>query len=378
MVLLLHSIDRTALQAIVAGTVAYTSALKQSKWLKMPTELEGKVPGVYVIGLKRRGLKPEDEGKFLNIKETEALIGGLERYVKGSRLCRTHATTSSLTAAESALVNVVGNVDWYGGHGTTSGNIPSPQCIQSDAEFEKIVAVISMFKSCCDWTKDPTGLVRQTQTPLYVGCSIDLRERTNAYKRHVRGGLSKVNKPLCLVVNTLTALNLPVDLSIQIAVRTWDGIPLPVAERLVTTVACSFVYQHGFNAIEAGGTGTSTSRDNDSVLKKSAELLFGHMDTTKENLEATMAEIDDRADFLDNLEFVSEKAQDLIQQAEDLAKNEPRLNGATFDKLKQEYLDRSLHLAANVEKLDRLMQRKDVLLNTLETRLGLRKVDDAV
>ncbi|KAF4943824.1 hypothetical protein FSARC_14822 [Fusarium sarcochroum] len=371
MVLLLHSIDRTALHAIVAGTVAYSAFTGMSTWLKTPDEMEGKVPGVYVIGLARLG----ELGRFLNILETLKLIDGLERYIKGARLCKTRQSFGSMNSAETELVKWVGEVDLFGGSAIVSGTIPSPQCIQSDAEFPKIEAVIDMFKRCCNWNLDPTGKVRQIQSPLYVGCSKDLRTRTSAYKRTARGGLANVNKPLCLVVNTLEALKLPVDLSVQIAVRTWDGIPLPVAERLVTTVACSFVYQHGFNAIEAGGTGPP--KPDGGVLEKSAELLLGFKDTFRENLANTLIEIEERTEFMDNLANSINRVPDLIQRADDLAQREPQLHGATAQQNIQALKDKHEQLCGKREQLIREARLHQFAIDITEMLLGKRKVGDS-
>lgn len=108
----------------------------------------------------------------------------------------------------------VSTVDWQGGYNLRPDSIPSPQSIQSDGEVSKIEGLISSFELRCDRQLDPTGKVRQVQSPLYVGCSIDLRERTGKYKLHSRGGLLSVNKPLCLVVNILSALEYPVELRV--------------------------------------------------------------------------------------------------------------------------------------------------------------------
>ncbi|QGI84960.1 hypothetical protein CEK25_011689 [Fusarium fujikuroi] len=355
----------------VLRTVAYTAAAKQSKWLQMPAELEGKVPGIYVIGL-RRSLK---DGKFLNIIETERLIDGLRRYVKGARLCRANQAQGTLNSADKELVKWVSTVDWQGGYNIRPDSMPSPQSIQSDGEFSKIEGVISSFERRCDRQLDPAGKVRQLQSPLYVGCSIDLRERTSKYKLHSRGGLLNVNKPLCLVVNILSALDLNVELSVQVVVRTWEGIPLPVAERLITTVACSFVYQHGFNAVEAGGTGFSKPAGTLSVLEKSAELLFGHQDTMKQNLEATAAELNQRAEFLDTLDYVDNKAEGLITEADNLVANGSDYKGDTFQSIERVMIAKKDELQEQIEKLDKRRKQKELLVKLAQLRLGQRTVD---
>ena len=47
----------------------------------MPGTNDGKVAGIYVIGLSRDG----KGGEFLNIKEMDERIDGLARYIEGPR-----------------------------------------------------------------------------------------------------------------------------------------------------------------------------------------------------------------------------------------------------------------------------------------------------
>ncbi|KAJ3518718.1 hypothetical protein NM208_g14411 [Fusarium decemcellulare] len=97
---------------------------------------------------------------------------------------------------------------------------------------------------------DITKQVRHIQSPLYVGCSNDLRERVLSSSRQLRTR----NRPLCLTVSVLKALNLEVEVVVRVVVRTWEPVQLSLAERLVATLAGSLLCWSGFNTTQAGAT----------------------------------------------------------------------------------------------------------------------------
>ncbi|KAI5460032.1 hypothetical protein BGZ63DRAFT_389315 [Mariannaea sp. PMI_226] len=122
-----------------------------------------------------------------------------------------------------------------------------------------------------------------------------------------------LNKPLALTVNVLAALDLPVQLSIKVAIRTWETDQLPFAEQLVCTLAGSLVYQHGFNAIETGGTGPSTVKCAESLIA-TKELIMGHNEVMLSNLKQTVAETKAREEFLETLDELAKSAPELTEE----------------------------------------------------------------
>lgn len=296
MVKLLHSMELGAIKAVVRGTVAHDSFLDDAKWFKMPVKAEGKVPGVYVIGLSR----DQCQGKFLNILEMEKLVAGIHKYIEGFKLLETLPHPSKRSAPvlprERELLQWVNEVD------STDEVAPksfpeTARFIDKDSEVPSIEALASMFKGRCNRTLDPTGLVRQVQSPLYVGCSIDLLSRTS---RYLRKGLVGVNKPLGLTVGVLAALDLPVSLSIHVALRVWRPDHLPLAEQLLATLGSSLAYQSGFNATEAGGTGSSTIKNREPLVQSRA-IIMAYTDTMNANLDTTLAELGRRVDFVQKI-----------------------------------------------------------------------------
>ncbi|KAJ4157068.1 hypothetical protein NW754_008710 [Fusarium falciforme] len=290
----------------------------------MPGEAEGKVPGVYVIGMSREG----QQGKFSNINKIERLVDGLERYVKGARICLRHCNvtgTPSMTATDKALMDWIRTVDPF-----------------SSSEILTIEGVIEMFKKRCNRTRDPSGKVRQIQSPLSVGCSTYLRSRTNAYKRSARRSLASVNKPLCLVVNTLEALNLSVDISVQIAIRIWEPNHLPLAEQLVTTIACSLT----------------------------TELIMAHSDTMDQNLEATMADLGQRAKFVDDLRRVDAKAEELTRAAQSVGSPKSYFHGSSYEEVERLMAARKKNQEEQLEQLNRVNRELQLVNDMLAVRAG--------
>ncbi|KAH8734300.1 hypothetical protein BGZ61DRAFT_473044 [Ilyonectria robusta] len=243
MVKLLHSMDEGAIKAVVRGTVAHDSFLENAKWFKMPVKAEGKVPGVYVIGLSR----DECQGKFLNIVEMEKLVAGIHKYIEGFKLLETlprpYSKSTPVLPRERELLEWVNKVDST--EDVAPGSLPErARFIEKAGEVPSIEALASMFKGRCNRALDPIGL-----------------------------GLVGLNKPLGLTVGVLAALDLPVSLTIQVALRVWRPDHLPLAEQLLATLAGSLVYQSGFNATEAGGTGSSTIKNVQSLVRSRAIVM---------------------------------------------------------------------------------------------------------
>ncbi|KAH6977199.1 hypothetical protein BKA56DRAFT_617450 [Ilyonectria sp. MPI-CAGE-AT-0026] len=310
MATLLHSMDRSAIRAIIRGTVAFDTFKEEAKWLEIPGEAEGKVPGVYVIGLSRR----DHHGQFLNILETEKLIRGLQNYIDGYRALDRHrcrvqlqvATQGNLTPQDKERISWVFKVDGFPGVVLPHGSIPEAKFVESDDDVMNIEALIKSLERRCDVTLDPTKEIRQRQSPIYVGCSTNLRVSTSDDSLK---DLSGLNKPLALTVSILSALDLPVNLTVQVALRIWEPDQLPVAEQLVATLASSLVHQHGFNDTEAGGTAGSTVTA--SSLQAARELIMCHNQTMSDNVEKTIAEMEKRLEFIKTLESLMDSVPKL-------------------------------------------------------------------
>ncbi|EWZ00350.1 hypothetical protein FOYG_00232 [Fusarium oxysporum NRRL 32931] len=145
-----------------------------------------------------------------------------------------------------------------------------------------------------------------------------------------------------------------------------------ISGRLIATIACSFVYYHGFNIVEARGTGFSMLTDTLNVLEKSAEMLFGHQNTVKQNLDTTAAGIDERPDFLETLDYVRNKGGDLVKQAKHLTANDSNFKGDTFQKLQDAIMARKEEQSEQIEMVHKQRKQKEQSVQITQFRQSQR------
>ncbi|KAG8405468.1 hypothetical protein J3458_022122 [Metarhizium acridum] len=108
--------------------------------------------------------------------------------------------------------------------------------------------------------------------------------------------LSKVNKLLCLTLDTLKAMRLPSKLVVRPIIRIWEGHQLPHAERLV---AESLVAQNGFNATEAGGKATSLA--NPLSLRIARRDVFVNKSFFQQHVASVKSQLDEGARFVNDV-----------------------------------------------------------------------------
>ena len=281
-VMLLHSMPRSVLQAVIRGTVAHDTYSNAVEWYKEPSENDGKVPGVYVVGLRRDG----NSGKFLSAVETEALIRSLNDYAQGAAVLNRLTPPSSWTPAALALVQWVDRVD-----GQSQPNAIPSVTLARDADaarqkkepftwptalFAELVKdlALSFKKRLLPNLARADRMVRQIQSPLYVGCSTDLRSRMTKYQQSHKP--REINKPLRCLWAVLHVLGCPVSLTARVALLIWKPKQLTLAEQLVATLAQSLLPQTGFNATEAGGNDfKSNNQPSALVMTLAKQVVLG-------------------------------------------------------------------------------------------------------
>ncbi|KAF4467771.1 hypothetical protein FALBO_5366 [Fusarium albosuccineum] len=327
--------DNGAIRAIMAGTVAYDTFNGHAVWPEIPPRRNSGKIGVLIIGLSRQG----GQGEFLNIKETEALVDGLERYIKGVRLLNTLCTAAALfppLEALSELLDWVRTVDNLSGSETAKSVIPPSPFIQTKSDMLSIEQVISMFKSRCKRALDPNNEVHQIQSPLYVTCSAQLDD--SSYPIRASRGQFLEHKPLGLIITVLEALNIPVELSIQIALfPILSGVRLQIkgheleqlfpAEQLISALAYSLVDQRGLNTFKIESPVSSpvptdlealehTPATHETALKHTIALIREHCGTMVLNYAQVMSDLDYR--LCKTLSVDSEAVGVAAQTAKDL------------------------------------------------------------
>ncbi|KAM0542124.1 hypothetical protein ACHAPJ_012949 [Fusarium lateritium] len=308
---LLHSMSPSSIKSIIQGTVAFDESERNLHCFEIPEKTPAnpeKIPGVYVVGLCRR--MHGGQGRFLNIKEMKSLISDLKDYVKGyeayTKAQRNIAaggfiSMKNLSSDDQKAIRLFKGVDNYSGALQSTLDKGDPIFIEKDDEIPSIKALINTYESMCDITLDPTESIRMRQSPLYVGCSKDLANRTKVYKNN--GSLKGINKPLGLTVSVLKRLHIDVEMKVVAVLRTWKPNQLAMAEQLIATLAGSLVYQHGFNAIETGGTGARTVTS-DRALKINTEYVISRVGHIRVNLRKSIDELETRTKFLENLDMV--------------------------------------------------------------------------
>ncbi|KAH7220589.1 hypothetical protein BKA60DRAFT_646452 [Fusarium oxysporum] len=258
-------------RSIVENTFAFDVTTNAIKPFQLPSaNLDSETPGVYVVGIRMKN----QDGQFLNINELELLIHDMKLYIEGAK----PSTWSMLLTAT------------WEHRDPNSG----PCFIEKAEEVPRIKALINRFEGMCDRSLGPTGRLYISQSPLYVGCSKDLKKRMRAYARHSVKG---INKPLGLTVCILRKHNRSPELVTGCVLRILKRQQLPMSEQLVYTIARSLVYEHGFNAVESGGTGPK-SLPTDAGLKDNIKYIICGTQVLISTLKESLGEADLRQRFL--------------------------------------------------------------------------------
>ncbi|KAF5644480.1 hypothetical protein F52700_2479 [Fusarium sp. NRRL 52700] len=373
---LLHSMSVEVVQSIVKNTFAFDVTNGNIDTFRLPSVLhDEKTPGVYVVGIKTKN----HGGQFLNINELEVLIRDMKLYVEGYEAYDRHDgwTSANMTSAECKGISVVNAVDSH--CGSQRGQNEGPIFIEKAEEVPRIRALIRTFEGMCDRSLDPTGLVYISQSPLYVGCSMDLNKRMNVYNNR---NVKYINKPLGLTISILRKHNRSPELVIGCVLRILRKQHLPMAEQLVCTIAGSLVYQHGFNAVEAGGTGTR-SVPTDAGLKDNIKYIICGTRVMINNLKESLGEVDLRKRFLSHLDQASGeiiRLREVLKRCENELHNLP--SGVDCDQVLSDMSSLVQSVRRNVKDKQEALKFWELILDIQniiidETGVGLHLIDRA-
>ncbi|KAM0268932.1 hypothetical protein ACHAPA_004532 [Fusarium lateritium] len=301
---LLHSIPIEVVQSIVKNTVAYDDHNESFPYFKMPGRSDPEeIPSVYVIAISIN----HRNGRFLNIREIERVVNDMKKYILGYQAHIQYEgdvtekgipfAKKNLSSEQDLALRHLHSVDKHAGGFDTS----DPIFITKEEEIPRIKALLKTFRSICNHNLDPTGSVRMIQSPLYIGCSKNLTERT---KRYSQTSLKGINKPLGLTLAILRRQKLPYTLHTRVVIQTWKKDQLPLAEQLIATLAGSLVYQHRFNATEASRTGPNTITSRES-LKTNTEWVISRLGYLYHNMRDSISEIGHHDKFLEDLDIIN-------------------------------------------------------------------------
>ncbi|KAI8714985.1 hypothetical protein NCS52_01005200 [Fusarium sp. LHS14.1] len=377
---LLHGMHPKVIQSIIQGTVAYDLIHHESGWYEMPRETEGKVAGIYAVGICRAG----KAGRFVNIPEMRKLIKGIKQYIKGYEALAKHlrdvdakivtyGDMANLSKEEIADLAWVARVDEDRSKFFKGKPRARAQFIQKDDEVPSIKALVRTYERMCrPEITEAEEPIRMKQSPVYVGCSADLSTRTKAYRG---SSLKSINKPMALTLAVLFASKIPGEMHLGVALLIWKSDQLPLAEQLVATLAGSLVYQHGFNATEAGGTGSNTVHTPETLERSARQIMLGSGALT-ENIKATIHELENREGFLkmlDKLEEEMPKVNEGIQELVDLVAQLPAC--AESDSLIQRTSELIQDRKKELNDTREALAQWDLILKIKRRLLGLPQED---
>ncbi|KAF9765539.1 hypothetical protein IL306_002165 [Fusarium sp. DS 682] len=368
---LLHSIPHDVVKGIVRGTVAYDIENGNFPCYETPFKngfFKDQIPGVYVVSISRFRNTPQGrdnfDGRFLNIKEMKLVIADINKYIDGYNVYVQYqkdvaagrvTSTRDLSPTDAQALDHLKTVD---GFAYVGGSWNSPVYIQKPSHIQKHKALIQTLRRMCN--SDPTETVRMKQGPLYVGCSKDLGKRTQVYNQN---NIKEINKPLGLTLSILRRLDLDVKVNVSVVLRTWKPDQLAMAEQLVTTLAGSLVFQHGFNAGESGGTGSRTVKSDES-LRINTEYIMSHKSFIRDNLKDTLDELEQRDNFLDTLDQTRGEARQLAKSLERCgAKLEALPKNIKWNEKLDELKNVYARLREDLEKKEERLKLLDLLLD---------------
>ncbi|KAI8173085.1 hypothetical protein K4K51_010333 [Colletotrichum sp. SAR 10_75] len=278
MVELLHVIPRNLLLSIVRGTVAYDSYMK-----KAPSYGVGG-SGIYVIAIgivRRQG--------FLRWDEFQSLIQALEMYIRAYEIEKKGGAEDD---EEKETVRKAGLIDLSYRKTATS----SLHWIANDDEAERMRMVVEGFRRRAPADQQPASQYTvQIQSPMYIGCSDDLKRRLDDYC--FTRQLANMNKPLALTL-----------------IRHQLHWAYAEAEILLTTLARSYYHMDGFNVAEAGG---KKGDENNSESTLAVNHVFGKK-YLQENLDLSLKDIEDRRQFIKNTKGILEVEQSTMSKLKSL------------------------------------------------------------
>ncbi|KID98713.1 hypothetical protein MAJ_05369, partial [Metarhizium majus ARSEF 297] len=347
------SMSPLSFRAVLSGTVAWQAAQTTSHhWYSAVG------PGVYAVGVAVNGRG----GKFLSAQEIRRLARGIDRYSAGYDALQTPRNRRTPTQVQD--VRYLRSVD--NAISACAASVRGGRSIVNLSEQQRVLLFAERLRERAQAVEsvDPTGQVIQVQSPLYIGCSDKLENRTRHYVAPVN--LGNINSLLALTLNVLETMNLPSTLYVRPVIRIWERHQLAYAERLVTTLAESLVAQNGFNAREAGGQAGSTQADFQSAKKD----VFSVKPFLQQHIAGVDPVLDDRLNAIQEVKRLMQYLSNLDQE---IGETEQQLRSLTALKP----LGWTTGVLMLQHKLQKLCQQTDTVVDwkvRMQAFVGLQRV----
>jgi hypothetical protein len=265
---LLHSIPRAVLASILMGTVAYDQTNKDL------VQYDADGSGVYVVGISLSA----HNGAFLTGNEMASFVNDLERYITEAEVCL--GVDDDPIPPRSRFI-----IDADNQYGIYAEAVP--RFIRGARSLNSMRQFLASMKRRRDAMQkaDASGTRRSHQSPLYVGCAVNMKRRLMAYgSKQYKSTFEAVNNPFGLTMSLLHMAGLAPKEQFVSVIRTWQPGQLGAAEGLVAALAGSYIEQQGFNVQVCGQHRQEQGVSSDADATTYVLLTSPHL---TENVEAS-------------------------------------------------------------------------------------------
>ncbi|EXF75981.1 hypothetical protein CFIO01_00466 [Colletotrichum fioriniae PJ7] len=265
--------------------------------------------GIYAIDvyIENRG------GKFLSYDEITRVITELKDYIKAYRINSRTLQGRQADIGERMLVKKAYAFDDAFGTSATD----KTRLISNSADLFVANNLVKALQRRQRAATDPRQFgVHQIQGMQYVGCSGDLGTRVPAYATNTALGGKRtldpasINTPLILLLSAIKASGLVPKTVSRVILKTWEPGLLPMAERLVISLARSNYSQDGLNVAEGGG---QRGKDGASTMRQMEYEVLCVRSYFSTNIELSLADLDRRRVFLNNLKAIDDARGDIVK-----------------------------------------------------------------
>ncbi|KAK1447833.1 hypothetical protein CMEL01_09672 [Colletotrichum melonis] len=257
--MLLHAIPRKLLRSLIQGTLAFDT--------------------------------------FLGYDEITSVITELKDYIKVYRINLRTLHGQQAEIAERMLVKKA--YAFYDAFGTSTTD--KTRLISNSADLFVANNLVKALQRRQRTATDPRQFcVHQIQGMQYVGSSGDLGSRVPGYAANtILGGKdtldpTSINTPLILLLSAIKASGLVPKTVSRVILKTWEPGLLPIAERLVISLARSNYLQDGLNVTEGGGQRGKGAKTGPQPC-------------------LSLADLEQRRVFLDNLKAIDSARGDIVK-----------------------------------------------------------------
>ena len=156
---------------------------------------------------------------------------------------------------------------------------------------------------------DPSGMIRQKQMPIQVGCTEEFWTRLNNYGPGDTGFQSNTPMMWALTVSCLAVMGIELEIIRIPIAQIWKPRQLPIVEVLLTTLAGSLIHWGGMNSRAAG---TTTARKVD--FSRGERSVFVENQWASANLTESLKRTSQRVQAFESVEAAAEsKMDDMLQ-----------------------------------------------------------------